>query len=40
MLGCRISLTNRNLENGDIFFGDGSLNGFIPKWRRDYIRNT
>ena len=28
-MGCRISLTNRSLEYGDIFFGDGSLNGFI-----------
>lgn len=28
-LGCRISLTNRNLVYGDINFGDDSLNGFI-----------
>lgn len=28
-MGCRISLTNRNLVYGDINFGDGSLNGFI-----------
>lgn len=26
LLGCRTTLTNRNLEYGDIFFGDGSLN--------------
>ena len=37
----KIYLTNRNLINSDIYFGEGSLNSLSnDKWRRDYTVDT